>query len=58
MGPSLARRSCLVLPGLLFVGLYAPSLDDDFVWTGGAIVAGGMILPPGRIADAWHQPRR
>ncbi len=44
----------LVVPALLFAGLYARSLDYDFVWTDqGEIELGLIILPPGEIHTAF-----
>ncbi len=47
----------LLLPALLFLGLYLPSLDYDFVWTDqGEIETGLIILPPERISEAFVLP--
>ena len=52
------RLAALVLiPSLLFLGLYWRSLDYDFVWTDqGEIEVGLLILPPDEIATAFQRP--
>jgi hypothetical protein len=47
----------LLLPPLLFLGLYLRALDYDFVWTDrGEIVHGILIQPPGQLLEAFWQP--
>jgi tetratricopeptide (TPR) repeat protein len=47
----------LLLPPLLFLGLYLRALDYDFVWTDrGEIVYGILIQPPGHLLEAFWQP--
>ncbi len=53
------RAECLLLllPSVLFLGIYSRSLNYDFVWTDrGEIRDGLIILPPDRIADAFQLP--
>jgi len=47
----------LLLPLLVFSGLYLRSLDYDFVWTDqGEIEHEILIQPPGRVLEAFWQP--
>jgi tetratricopeptide (TPR) repeat protein len=47
----------LLLPPLLFLGLYLRAFDYDFVWTDrGEIVYGILIQPPGHLLEAFWQP--
>ncbi len=47
----------LLIPALIFIGLYARSLDYDFVWTDqGEIEVGLLIIPVEQIAGAFTRP--
>jgi hypothetical protein len=51
------RLPAWILPPLLFLALYARTLDYGFVWVDQAEIVGGSILrPPGRIAAAFAEP--
>jgi tetratricopeptide (TPR) repeat protein len=47
----------LLLPSLLLIALYLPSLDHEFAWTDqGEIEHGILIQPRGRLLEAFSQP--
>ena len=53
----LRLTALLLIPALLFLGLYWRALDYDFVWTDqGEIEMGLLILPPGEIHTAFGRP--
>ena len=51
------RLAAPLLPPLLFLALFARTLDYGFVWVDQAeIVSGSILRPPGRILSAFAEP--
>ena len=47
----------LLLPALVFTGLYLRALDYEFVWTDkGEIEQESLIRPPDQLLDAFQRP--
>ncbi len=55
--PVLKRITALLIPSLVFVGLYLRALDYEFVWTDlGEIEQGSLVRRTDRILDAFSEP--
>jgi tetratricopeptide (TPR) repeat protein len=51
------EAALLLLPALVFTGLYLRALDYEFVWTDkGEIEEGSLIRPPDQHLDAFRRP--